>query len=125
MEKKAINKKFYIYSSFNILPALVLGGGFTKDSLFLIFALIALVLNHVALVKTIVQLTTTMTTSADSSKRALKKFVFFMAAKFLTLGALVGVFYYYDKALLPKVILMMIFQLIIQVISIKNNHLKS
>ena len=57
MEKKQIKYKFFLVSLVNIVPALILGGGFSADSLFLIGALLILMINHYVLIKLVSQIT--------------------------------------------------------------------
>lgn len=121
MEKK-VTKKFYLISAFNILPAIILGWPNVMDILVLVVILAALVLNHSILVKTIASLSLAMTAEGDAAKKAQKKMMFFLLMKMFILGAVLILGYFYNPALLPKVMLLMIFQLIIQVVSIKNNY---
>lgn len=121
MEKK-ITKKFYLISSLNIVTALVLGKGFNLDSLALVVALVLLVLNHTVMVKMIAALTLSMTLSNDDAKRALRNAFLLIALKMTLLVVIVFGIYFYNTSLIPKVLILMIFQLIIQVVSIKNNY---
>lgn len=121
MEKK-ITKKFYLISAFNIIPAVILGWGNITDTLVLILMLGALIFNHSALVNMVIELTRAMTLEGAAAKKAQKRMVFFLLLKMIVLTGMLGLAYFYNPALLPKVMLLMIFQLIIQVISIKNNY---
>lgn len=121
MEKKIIDKKFLLLSSVNIIPALILGGGLTKDSAALVGFLAVLMMNHITLVKLVQTLAMSMSSNNDAGS-PLARILFLLGLKTLVLGAAIGIIYFYNKDLLPKVMLMMIFQLIIQVLSIKNNH---
>ncbi len=121
MEKK-VTKKFYQLSSLNLITALVLGWGALNDTLALIGALLLLVANHTLLVKIIAELAQSMTGSSEASKNSLKKILFLMFCKMMLLGSILILIYFYNSALVPKVMLLMIFQLIIQVVSIKNNY---
>jgi hypothetical protein len=121
MEKK-ITKKFYLISSLNLLTALWLGNGFNLDSLALIVALILLILNHTTMVKMISALAQSMTLTKDEAKRALRKALLLIALKMTLLAIIVFGMYFYNSNLIPKVLILMIFQLIIQVVSIKNNY---
>ncbi|HXH31834.1 MAG TPA: hypothetical protein VNJ01_13570 [Bacteriovoracaceae bacterium] len=115
MEKK-IGKKFYLLSALNLITAVVLGGGLTRDTLALIVALIFFIMNHLFLVKIV----NTATTKEGAAKPGKILLLFFM--KMLLLATAIAAVYFYDAELVPKVMLLMIFQLIIQVLSIKNNY---
>jgi DMSO reductase anchor subunit len=120
MEKK-IDKRFYILSAINLIPAAILGDGLTMNTLVLAISLGVLVINHTVLVKMVSTLTTSLSGSASAS-RSTKRLLFLMVLKFTLLGASIGIVYFYNKDLIPKLMLLMIFQLIIQVVSIKNNY---
>jgi len=120
MEKK-IDKRFYLLSAINLIPAAILGDGFTMNSLVLGVSLGVLVVNHTVLVKMVSTLTTSISGSSGAS-HLVKRLLFLMVLKFILLGASIGVVYFYNKHLIPKLMLLMIFQLIIQVVSIKNNY---
>jgi hypothetical protein len=124
MEKKKIDLRFYLLSSINVIPALVLGGGFNLDSLLLIGALIVLVINHTLLVK-IVQEVIGASSEGHDSQRSLFRILGLMGLKMLLLFSLVMLIYLYKKELITKLFMIIFFQLIIQVLSIKNNYLKS
>ncbi len=120
MEKK-VTKKFYLLSALNIIPAVILGWGNLYDTLVMIGVLIALALNHHILVKIIASLATSM--SGDTQQESpLLRILGLLFAKMMLLGSVLVLAYYYNPALVPKVMLLMIFQLIIQVVSIKNNY---
>lgn len=121
MEKKITNK-FYYLSALNLLPVLILGNLNVADTLGLLVVLVALVLNHGLLVRMVSQLSTTLSASGDDAKQAMKKTLRFMVAKMLLLGTVLVLVYFYNQSLLPKVLILVIFQLIIQVVSIKNNY---
>ena len=121
MEKK-VTKKFYLLSLINVVSAIVLGQGVWLDVLALLGVLIVLVLNHHTLLKMVSELSKSMTAEGNDAKRALKRTLFFMMLKMLLLAGVVMIIYFYNKDLTPKVLLLMIFQLIIQVVSIKNNY---
>ena len=121
MEKK-ITKKFYLISSLNILTALWLGNGLTLDSLALIGSLIILVLNHTTMVKMIFAATQSMILSSSDAKRSLRKALLLILLKMTLLAIIVFGVYFYNVNLIPKLLILMIFQLIIQVVSIKNNY---
>ncbi len=121
MEKKVTNKFYYI-SSLNILTILWLGHGFNLDSLALFIALVILVLNHTTMVKMVSALSQSMTLSNDDAKRALRKALLLIMLKMTLLAVVVFGIYFYNVSLIPKVLVLMIFQLIIQVVSIKNNY---
>lgn len=123
MEKK-IDKKFYLLSALNIVPALILGGGPTVESLVLVAALLVLVINHTVLVK-IVQSVTMASTEEGSASRQLSRILILMFLKFTLLFGVVALIYLYKKELLTKLFLIIFFQLIIQVVSIKNNYQNS
>ena len=121
MEKK-ITKKFYLISSLNILTALWLGNGLTLDSLALIGSLIILVLNHTTMVKMIFAATQSMILSSSDAKRSLRKALLLILLKMTLLAIIVFGVNFYNVNLIPKLLILMIFQLIIQVVSIKNNY---
>ena len=122
MEKK-IDKKFFLLSSFNIVPALILGRGLTVESLILVCALIVLVINHLFLVM-IVKSVTDSSRDGDSS-RHLVRILMFMFIKIALLFGIVVIIYLLNKELVPKLFLIIFFQLIIQIVSIKNNYQNS
>lgn len=122
MEKK-IDKRFYLLSALNLIPATILGGGLTMNTMVLATALAVLVANHTVLVKMVSTLTTSLSGESDA-KRSTKRLLLLMVLKFSLLGSSIGIVYIYDKDLIPKLMLLMIFQLIIQVVSIKNNYQK-
>jgi hypothetical protein len=121
MEKK-VTKKFYLLSLVNVLAIIVMTGGALTDTLALFAVLVVLVLNHTTLLKMVSELSKSMTSEGESSKQSLKKILFLMFIKMTLLGGVVLMTYFYNKELTPKVLLLMIFQLIIQVVSIKNNY---
>ncbi len=121
MEKK-INKKFYLLSSLNLIPVLILGKGLTLDSLALFGALVVLVLNHTLLVKIVQSMTTA---ASGGAEQGVGKVLGLMALKFLMLFSIVALIYFYNKDLVIKLFLIIFFQLIIQVLSIKNNYQNS
>lgn len=123
MEKK-ITKKFYLLSAINLIPALILGGGFTMDSLVLIGILIALVINHHMLVRAVTRLTMSAAGESDS-RGALRSALLALLLKTIVLASVVGVIFFYDKSLIPKAVGIIIFQLIIQIVSITNNQNKN
>jgi hypothetical protein len=123
MEKK-VNKSFYLLSSLNTIPALILGGGLTLDSLVLIAIIVALVLNHQMLVRAVSQLTRSVADEGSSSK-ALQGLLLAMLFKMLLLGSVVGLIVFYDKNLVARAMGIIIFQLIIQVVSITTNQQKN
>lgn len=120
METKKIDKRFYLLSSFNIIPAIILGGGLTQDSLVLIVALAVLVLNHTILVKIVQSVVASQTGAPQSPARIL----ILMGLKFLLLFTVVMLTYLYNKELITKLFMIIFFQLIIQLVSIKNNYQK-
>lgn len=121
MEKK-ITKKFYLLSSINVLTALVLANLVLKDSLILIAVLAVLVINHTCLVKMVNELTLTMNSASADSQGAMKRAFVWMTLKMTLLAVAVALVYFFNKDLIAKALLLMIFQLIIQVVSIKNNY---
>lgn len=120
MEKK-VTKKFYLLTAFNIIPAIILGWGNLYDTLVMIGVLIALALNHHILVKIISDLAKSMSGEPQQDS-PLVRILGLLFVKMMLLGAVLVLAYYYNPALVPKVMLLMIFQLIIQVVSIKNNY---
>lgn len=123
MEKK-VNKSFYLLSAINLIPAYILGGGLTKDTLVLVVILIALVLNHHMLVRAVSQLTRSVAEEGNSSG-ALRELIIAMLVKMVLLGSVIGIIFFYDKTLVPKAVGIIIFQLIIQVVSITTNQHKN
>ncbi|MFP5386614.1 MAG: hypothetical protein ACLGHN_11075 [Bacteriovoracia bacterium] len=124
MEEKKIDKRFYLLSAINIIPAVILGGGLTINSLVLIAALAVLVVNHTVLVK-IVQSVTMASTAEGDASRQLSRILILMFLKFALLFGVVALIYLYKKELITKLFLIIFFQLIIQVVSIKNNYQNS
>lgn len=124
MEKK-VSKNFYLLSAVNFIPAFIMGGGLTKDSLVLSAILVALVFNHVMLVNMVGQITNNMAERESSSNDAVRSLIITMIMKFVMLGAVVGIIFFYDKRLISKAVMMIIFQLIIQVVSITTNQQKN
>jgi hypothetical protein len=125
MEKKEVNSKFYILSLVNLIPVFIFGGGLTWDSLVLFGALIVLMLNHVILVKLVKSVTQAASGDTVNSKHYLTRVLLLMALKFSLLFGMLGLFYYFKRELITKLFLLIIFQLIIQVLSIKNNYQNS
>jgi hypothetical protein len=124
MEKK-INKNFYLLSAINLIPAFWLGGGLTLDSLVLVVVLLALVFNFVALIKLVGELSHSMASQGHHAKSPGGRLLMLFGLKMLTLGTVLGVLLFYKKELVTYVVLMIIFQLIIQVVSITTKNLKS
>lgn len=120
MEKK-VTKKFYFLSAFNIIPAIILGWGKVMDIVVLITILIALMINHTIIVKIIGTLAASLS-GDESNGSPTQRLLGLMFLKMMLLGGVLVLSYYYDPALVPKVLVLMIFQLIIQVVSIKNNY---
>jgi hypothetical protein len=125
MEKKEVNSKFYILSLVNLIPVFIFGGGLTWDSLVFFGALIVLMLNHVILVKLVKSVTQAASGDTVNSKHYLTRVLLLMALKFSLLFGMLGLFYYFKRELITKLFLLIIFQLIIQVLSIKNNYQNS
>lgn len=121
MEKK-VSPKFFLISAFNIIPIIIMTGGDVKDTLALVAVLIILMLNHITLLKIVSGVSTSMTDEGANAKRALYKTLFLLFFKTVLLIAIVAAIYFYKSELTAKVLLLMIFQLIIQVVSIKNNY---
>ena len=124
MEKKEIDKKFYLLSAINLIPCVILGGGLTIDSLILVGSLLILVLNHTVLVNIVKSVAIASGDSRDASKQS-GRILLLMFLKFLLLFGLIGLIYFYKKELITKLFLIIFFQLIIQVVSIKNNYQNS
>lgn len=93
-----------------------------KDTLALLAVLVVLVLNHMTLLKIVSGISGAMTEEGGNAKRILYKTLFLMFFKMVLLIAVVAAIYFYKADLTPKVLFLMIFQLIIQVVSIKNNY---
>ncbi len=121
MEKK-ITPKFFLVSLINVIPIIIMTGGDVKDSLALFAVLIVLMLNHITLLKIVSGIATSMTDEGANAKRALSKTLFLLFFKMLLLVAVVAAIYFYKVELTAKVLFLMIFQLIIQVVSIKNKY---
>lgn len=124
MEKKEIDKKFYLLSAINLIPCVILGGGLTIDSLILVGSLLILVLNHTVLVNIVKSVAIASGDGRDASKQS-GRILLLMFLKFLLLFGLIGIIYFYKKELITKLFLIIFFQLIIQVVSIKNNYQNS
>lgn len=128
MEEKKItpdiDKKFYLVSAVNIIPCSILGGGLTVDTAVLIGALIVLVANHTILVK-IVKSVTQVAAGSDNAPPSLGRILILLGLKFALLFSLVALIYFYKKELVTKLFMIVFFQLIIQVVSIKNNYQNS
>ena len=124
MEKKEIDKNFYLLSALNIIPALILGGGLTMDSLVLVVGLFVLVLNHTVLVN-IVKSVVAASREGEGAQRHISRILVLFLLKFGLLFGLIAIIYLYKKALITKLFLIIFFQLIIQVVSIKNNYQNS
>jgi len=125
MEKKEIDKKFIFLSLVNVIPATIFGGGLTMDTLYFIGALIILILNHTILVKIVKSVTMSASESYSGAEKQWYRVLVLMLVKFCLLFGLVGLFYYFKKELLIKLFLLIFFQLIIQIVSIKNNYQNS
>jgi hypothetical protein len=125
MEKKEIDKKFYLLSAINIIPAVILGGGLTWDSLILIGSLLVLILNHTVLVKIVKSVTIAATGEGGDASKQLGRILILMVLKGVLLFGLIALIYFYKKELITKLFAIIFFQLIIQVVSIKNNYQNS
>lgn len=123
MEKKiSISPKFLLLSSVNVVAAIVMAGGDLYDSLALIGVLVVLILNHITLKMIVYNVSLSMTETGANAQRALRKTLLLMFFKLLLIVSVVAAIYLYKEHLTLKVLLLMIFQLIIQVVSIKNNY---
>ena len=128
MEKKEIDKKFYILSAINLIPVFILGGGLTIDSGVLAVALLVLVMNHTILVKIVKSVTMSASGNGNGdgdASRQMVRILVLMFIKFALLFGLIGTIYLYKKELITKLFLIIFFQLIIQILSIKNNYQNS
>lgn len=121
MEKK-VSSKFFLVSLISLIPIVLMTGGDLKDTLALSVVLVILMLNHITLLKIVSGLSVSMTAEGANAKRALYTTLFFMFFKTMLLAAIVAAIYFYKPELTAKVLFLMIFQLIIQVVSIKNNY---
>ncbi len=121
MEKK-VTKKFYLLSTINVVTSILLAKGNWPDALALIFVLGILVMNHTTLLKMVNEVSRSMAGTEGDSMRSVRKIFLLMGIKMTLLAVAVLMIYFYNKELTPKVLLLMIFQLIIQVVSIKNNY---
>ena len=101
---------------------MIMTGGDLKDTLALVGVLIVLMLNHITLLKIVTGISASMTQEGANAKRALYKTLFLLFFKMVLLVAIVAAIYFYKVDLTAKVLFLMIFQLIIQVVSIKNNY---
>jgi len=119
MEKIKANL-FASLSCLNLLLTLYLGQGKIKTTMVLGFCWVALVLNHFFLVSIVKNLSQSAQGGKPSSPG---KLLGLFVAKFMMLFMIVGVIFVYDQTLIPKLFLIIFFQLIIQVVSIKNNNL--
>ena len=61
----------------------------------------------------------------DGSQRYVARILILMSLKFILLFGMVGLFYFYKRELLTKLFVLIFFQLIIQLLSIKNNYQNS
>ena len=121
MEKK-VTKKFYQLSALNLITVLVLGWGVVMDTVVLAVILVTLVMNHTILVKIISEMAKSMSSEGDAAKGSLNRVLGLMFFKMMLIGTVLILAYFYNQAMVPKVMVLMIFQLIIQVVSIKNNY---
>lgn len=119
MEKK-VTKKFYLLSCINVISVIILGWGNPMDIAVMMVILIVLIANHTILVKLIGTLASSMTD--ENAGSPLKRILGLMFIKMTLLGGALVLAYLYNQDMVPKVMLLMIFQLIIQVVSIKNNY---
>jgi hypothetical protein len=125
MEKKEIDKKFLLLSSVNLIPAALFGGGLTIDTLYFIVALTILVINHGILVKLVKSVTASASEGYSGAEKQWYRILLLMFLKFTLLFGLVGAFYYFKKELIIKLFFLIFLQLIIQIVSIKNNYQNS
>ena len=121
MEKK-VTKKFYLLSLLNLVTVAILGQGNLGDTGVLALVLLGLTLNHTFLVRMISVLATSMNSENNAKGNGLPKVLGLLFVKMLILVAILVLVYFYKAGLVLKVIILMIFQLIIQVVSIKNNY---
>lgn len=121
MEKK-VTKKFYGLSALNLVTIVLLSNFVLKDALILSAVLAILVLNHGFLVKMVNELSLSLNPESEGAKGALKRTFWWMTLKMTLLVIAVALVYFFNKDLIAKALLLMIFQLIIQVVSIKNNY---
>lgn len=122
MEKKIVTKKFYLLSSLNVITALILSNLAIRDAFILMAVLVILMANHTFLVKMVNELTLTMNSSSPDSAGALRRTFLWVTLKMTLMAVAVALVYFFNKDLIAKALLLMIFQLIIQVVSIKNNY---
>lgn len=121
MEKK-VTKKFYLISFLNLITVAILGQGDPSNTGVLAVVLLGLVLNHTFLVRMIAALATTMSSESNAMGSGLFKVLGPLFVKMMILVSILVLVYFYKSDLVLKVIILMIFQLIIQVVSIKNNY---
>ena len=121
MEKK-VTKKFYLLSLLSVGVILIMTQGNLKDTLALCGVLVVLMFNHTTLLNMVVEVSKSMTAEGDAAKQSLVKVMCLMALKLTLMVGVALLIYFYDKSLTMKALLLMIFQLIIQVVSIKNNY---
>lgn len=125
MEKKEIDKKFILLSLVNVVPAIIFGKGLTLDSLYFIAAIVVLIINHSILVKLVKSVTLSANEEYNTPEKQWYRILGLMMLKFCLLFGMVGLFYFFKKELIIKLFLLIFFQLIIQIVSIKNNYQKS
>ena len=125
MEKKEIDKKFILLSLVNLIPAAIFGGGLTIETLYFALALVVLIINHSILVRLVRSVTLSATDGYSGAEKQWYRILILMVLKFALLFGLVGSFYYFKRELIIKLFFLIFLQLIIQIVSIKNNYQNS
>jgi hypothetical protein len=125
MEKKEIDKKFILLSLVNLIPAAIFGGGLTIETLYFALALVVLIINHSILVRLVRSVTLSATDGYSGAEKQWYRILLLMVLKFALLFGLVGSFYYFKRELIIKLFFLIFLQLIIQIVSIKNNYQNS
>jgi hypothetical protein len=91
----------------------------------LVGALAVLVANHTILVKIVQSVTSAASGEGPEASRSITRILILMGLKFLMLFGLIALIYVYKRNLITKLFMIIFFQLIIQVVSIKNNYQNS
>lgn len=121
MEKK-IRKKFLQRTLISVLLCGIFSQGSSLHFFILLGVLVLIVLNQVLLVKMITQLTSpdVMVRSESQTKSTNSKLMIQLFIKLTLLVVIMGAIYNLDQTMVIKALGLIIFQLIIFVLSIKN-----
>lgn len=120
-QKRRIDKKYYLLSAINLVTVFFLGEGQIENTLYFLGALLILVFNHTILVRLVHSVTMTAKEGSET-KGQWAKILFLLISKMGLLFGLLTVFYFFKKEMIIKLFILIFLQLIIQVISIKNNY---